>query len=264
MASDPTRDEVMEKFSKNLKKLLDKREPSGTPKRKHHHSSRGVRFNPETVDVSFGGTESSGKIKDLTLDSTKIDIQIDVDGDKRERSRGNSRNPPKSSMDNGTNNEFKVPSSKPSKPNHSTDASRPKSPRRNSASETKQNNNKHANGHSIGSNGSSFVNGQPCTPVRRHTMDQLKKAEGGMSTPDCFNPVSLAETPGSSLSLKNRKPSDDGHITEDSSVTVAVRVRPFSARQVNLRYSGFSLLCSEHLVLRRYTNLKIGNNGFQQ
>ena len=231
MASDPARDEVMKKFSRNLKKLLDNRD--NKPSKSHsHQSQRGVRFNPRTVDVSFGGTETSGKIKDLALDTANIDIDICVSTEKTDKLKENFQPKSRGTSDGRIDKGFKVPTSKPSKGSNGPEPGSSRSPRRNSDSEAKRE-------HSSKSNGTqnvitpvlNSINNQVHTPIRRHTMDQLKQSSLGIGTPDCFKPVAF-ETPMSTLKMKMKRnrSDDDSNITEDSSVTVAVRVRPFSSR----------------------------------
>ena len=71
------------------------------------------------------------------------------------------------------------------------------------------------------------------TPARKSLPDHLK-SNGVRGTPDCFNPVSfdtpLIKSRQSSGDVWNSSLSRDSIESDSSSMTVAVRVRPFSAR----------------------------------
>ena len=132
---------------------------------------KSVKFNPETIETSFGGTQTPGRIKTDTI------------------------------LKNGVSNS-----------NQSNSVSR-----RNSETVS---NTGFKTCPPIMSIGASDVS---ITPVRRHTMDDIH----AQSTPECFHPVQF-ETP---VAKNNKAATDLNESDEDSSsVTVAVRVRPFSQR----------------------------------
>lgn len=191
---DSSGNEIMKRFSNNLRRMIEDRE---------NLAAKSVTFSAETVETSFGGTQTPGQIKDS---SVLIDHSQQV-------------------MNRNNSSSAKVLISKPMyvKPavsKHTKQTGRDQSPRRVSES---------------------LIHDKPSTPVksvtgygasddvnmtlRRHTMERL--CGRVTTTPECFKPVSL-ETPKTrqhrcSVDILG----DDGH---DSSMTVAVRVRPFNKR----------------------------------
>ena len=197
--SDP-RDELLKKFSKNFRKVIENREQNSTPV--HVGTSRSVKFNPETYDVSIGGTETTGHINmDTTTDTSSMSVSTCSSTSEQEVSviEVPLEHRPKV-ITNG------VPSSVPR-----LDAN----PSRDSPARKLL--------------GSRFLRNQGMsTPVSGNRF--LDK--GLAATPDCYQGVDF-ETP-SNRGLKHRRSSSsemDTTTDEDgSSVTVAVRVRPFNSK----------------------------------
>ena len=64
-SSEGPRDELMRKFSKNMRKVMSTRDFP-----KESLPSKAVKFNAETIETSFGGTQTPGKIKELSMVET--------------------------------------------------------------------------------------------------------------------------------------------------------------------------------------------------
>ena len=198
------KDELVRKFANKMRRAMQSRENFVVP-------PKSVKFNPETMETSIGGTQTPGNVKVKSVDDTMSSIL----------------------STSTVSSILSTSSSILESPTPNTAALKPPSPatrrrseipipvrdltanfeRRASATEK----------HDI------KMNETPTKPdmmnrfLRRHTLEQ--------ATPECFNPVSF-ETPAvlgkhrRTLSAEHESQKED----DCSSMTVAVRVRPFSKR----------------------------------
>ena len=187
---DSSSNEIMQRFSVNLRRMIENRE---------NLAAKSVTFSAATVETSFGGTQTPGRIKDSSVLS---------DSGQRVINRSN----------------VKPLISKPVhvKASVSKQACRDQSPRRASENVIRD---KTVVG--VKSETGRGLSADTCvTPSRRHTMD--RSCGRVSSTPECFKPVTL-ETPRTKQQERRSVDilGDDSH---DSSMTVAVRVRPLHKR----------------------------------
>ena len=282
------KDDLMQRFSMNFRKLLEDRENvGGTPK--------SVTFNPETVETSFGGSQTPGRIKDTSvhLDFTHVDAKLKEAAESKEESKSKDMESKEESKskDKDAKERIKSKDEDTKEETKSRDKNTKGTPKRigtpNSVRKAKPQTNGHISKdrnitkplHSIDAdtslkakavlkaakskvnnglpnqfkpeplksvkpsadiktpkknlmNGS--VRGSFQTPDKRHSFDLLKDSSYS-GTPDCFNPVTF-ETPHSKARLSGGDTSVSGSSrdasmeSDASRMTVAVRVRPFSAR----------------------------------
>ena len=267
-----SQDEIMKKFSKNFRRLMETRENvPGSPK--------SVSFNPETVETSFGGSQTPGQIKDTsvhldfsvvdarrkeqnatkdqdcgdsTLESTDESITTSKDNASNETSRKpGSLSTTSTKTKLQTNGHLSKDRSSKTKPLQTNDTE--KTVRVKSAPVLKNVKSKLNGGlpnqfkpdcrsttpvtqvaecktpkktHLNGTTNSNFQ-----TPDRQYTLDHLKDPLHTSGTPECFNPVTF-ETPRCKprWSSGDTSGSNSSMESDASSMTVAVRVRPFSSR----------------------------------
>ena len=186
-STDSSSNEIMQRFSVNLRRMIENRE---------NLAAKSVTFSTATVETSFGGTQTPGRIKDSSVLS---------DSGQQVINRSN----------------VKPLISKPMyvKASVSKQACRDQSPRRASENVIRDKT-------TVGVKSETVLSADSCvTPLRRHTMERLRDRVS--STPECFKPVTL-ETPRT----KQQRRSVDilGDDSTDSSMTVAVRVRPLHKR----------------------------------
>ena len=220
------KDDIVKKFSQNLRRMIDSRNSPRQDGCSAHDRLRTVKFNSQTIETSFCGTQTPGKIKDSSVLSdcsvtssssagsvhASVSVLVgraDAGGKARSdehvvRSSGES-----SSDDDGRSGQRDVIRTTVTADGCSVgsrlvvDVS---SPRRNSESVVSE----------------SATGG--ATPLRRHTVDRVMKQDA-VGTPECFKPVSLGTPVKATLRGEHIGQLDDG-----SGITVAVRVRPFSRR----------------------------------
>jgi len=174
----------------------------------HRYNSPRVRFNPETVETSFGGTQLSGHIRESSILSN--DSRLDVDTFTAMKTQ---------------DTHFLMPSA--SKTSRSVEShSQLRTPKRTKSDHGFVTPTKTSLQYSI--------QARSRTPVRKHSVDILKH---GSQTPECFNPVTI-ETP---QPASRHRHSEELLKSEDCGITVAVRVRPFSIRFARL-FSYFILV----------------------
>ena len=157
-----------------------------------HTPNKSVKFNPLTVETSIGGTSTPGKIRSSLPLTEKQEAALAGALKKA--------------------NLFKTPERKNSKPPTGPRRSEPMTGYSPATPAYRKDDNSKKSG--------------PKTPLRRFTLDDKLP-----STPECFNPVSIGTPVTHSSSHGNSHHSKlDDSMDENSSVTVAVRVRPFSQR----------------------------------
>lgn len=203
--------------------------PNDLKRRENIQTSPGiksVKFNTETIETSIGGTQSTGKIKppvpesfSFTTDESSLSTNNSVD---------NSLSPNGGSLDNGTS----------SVSENSSDSSSSVNDNNNSsvtiqvsveADVYKENYLTPVKGTS-GNFRTAFdhldldniTSPSMRTPRRRYTLDDKL-----LQTPECYSAVHM-ESPRTRLGRFVNELSMDGE--DSSSVTVAVRVRPYSQR----------------------------------
>ena len=191
---DSSGNEIMKRFSNNLRRVIENRE---------NLIGKAVTFSTETVETSFGGTQCAGRIKDSSVLSDNGQ-QVS----KLTCSDGSHAKPPESEA-------------KPFVSKNVKQHCREESPRRVSESliQSKPRTPMTAKSDMV------HDTGTDTTPLRRHTVDKL--CGRVMTTPECFKPVTL-ETPKSKSQRCSSELLGDGGT--NSSMTVAVRVRPLNKR----------------------------------
>ena len=202
------RDEILKKFSKNFRRVLENRENLLADK--PVNPSKSVKFDPEIVETSIGGTQSLGRINQLS------DTSISSYSSSSTTTGNNST---LSSSDNSSSDSctFNGSLSQSYIDTSSFNSNSSSSKRRSVSSSQNQNTHRQRRSSTKG-----FIT--PSKVPRRLTGDGPLR-----STPECFNPVSF-ETPKPKNAYRRSaslEPRDD---QDSSSVTVAVRVRPFTTR----------------------------------
>ena len=199
------RDELLKKFSKNFRRVMENRENLLADK--PIHPPKSVKFDPDIVETSIGGTQSLGRINQLS--DTSISSY--------------------SSTSTTTGNSSTL----------SSDSSSSDSCTFNGSLSQSYIDTSSINGHNVNSSTHRRSVDQIAQRQRRSstkgfiTPSKLPRRLTGdgplPSTPECFNPVSF-ETPKPKSAARRSaslEPRDD---QDNSSVTVAVRVRPFTTR----------------------------------
>ncbi len=181
---------------------------------------KSVKFNPRTIETSFGGTHHHGKIheasvvlfaEDNNLAKTKSDLKQTSQSERKKSVLNNNKlqseavaTPPAQSKKRSSDTAVKHPS----KSHVAENATTPKTQR-----------------------GSATKQPTPLKTPRVSLADPL--ARPAVATPDCFNPVAI-ETPvpkaKRARSSVHGLADDVFKQEDDSEITVAVRVRPFNQR----------------------------------
>ena len=220
---DSSGNEIMKRFSNNLRRVIENRE---------NLIGKAVTFSTETVETSFGGTQSAGRVKDSSVlsDNGQQVFKLSRSDDSRAK-----------------------PSQSETKPFVSKNVKqhcREESPRRVSESliQTKPRTPVTVKSDTVHDSGADM------TPLRRHTVDKL--CGRVTTTPECFKPVTL-ETPKSKPQRCSSDLLTDGGT--NSSMTVAVRVRPLNKRwsiiptEDSLSFMFFDqILCTFLLKIQSY------------
>ncbi len=203
------RDELLKKFSKNFRKVLENRENLLADK--PSNPGKSVKFDPEVVETSIGGTQSLGRINRST-DSTSSSSFLSSTTTEGNTSTGSGSSSDSFTFNGSLNQSYIL------------------------------NDSSSVNGRV--SEGSSILNKRISNPPKpRHSLKgvttpsriptRLTAENTAPSTPECFNPVAF-ETPLSKAKLRRSSANNSLEHTQDdensSSVTVAVRVRPFGTR----------------------------------
>ena len=234
MEGKSSRDETVHKFSTNFRKYLENHKVTSE---KSNAARPVVKFNRQTIETSIGGTQRAGEINvDSTIDESSLSFMANSSTDTTmSTSCGEDSviyNPnfkPNSRADTTTKT-LHMPSTR----NTTRKLSGKTSLLNRALSEDERRRSESA----VRSGDAGVFDKLPVpvkdlgrtTPTRRHTLDQSRL----LKTPECFNTVSF-ETP--LAKGKHRRSSADlyGNGDDDStSVTVAVRVRPYSQRYVYL------------------------------
>lgn len=189
---DSSGNEIMKRFSNNLRRMIENRE---------NLVGKAVTFSTETVETSFGGTHSAGRIMDSSV--------LSDNGQQVFNRGGSSAKPPLSET-------------KPFVSKNAKQYGRDQSPRRVSESLI---HNKPRTPVSAKSETVNDTSGDTA-PLRRHTMERL--CGRVMTTPECFKPVTLETPKAKPQRCSSDLLGDEGH---NSSMTVAVRVRPLNKRE---------------------------------
>ena len=173
--------------------------------------NKSVKFNPQTIETSFGGTHTPGRIKTDASVISSVQSKIDTGlsnlasrrkSDSNIQDQLNKTTTPVLSLNTRTTNQEQNQLCTPVKKTVVNDHV------------------KRAPVMSLQTKASQETNG---TPSRRFTLDSLVSM-----TPECFNTVQI-ETPVAVVKTKQNADLNDSE-EDSSSVTVAVRVRPFSQR----------------------------------
>ena len=197
------RDELLKKFSKNFRRVMENRENLLADK--PIHPPKSVKFDPDIVETSIGGTQSLGRINQLSDTSiSSYSSTSTTTGNSSTLSSDNSSSD--SCTFNGSLSQSYIDTSSINGHNVSS------STKRKSVDQNAQRR----------SSTKGFIT--PSKLPRRLTGDGPLP-----STPECFNPVSFETPKPKSVARRSAslEPRDD---QDNSSVTVAVRVRPFSTR----------------------------------
>ncbi len=199
------RDEVLRRFSKNFRKMVENRENLAPEKPSVSRQGRTVKFDPEIVETSIGGTQSLARINRLS-DTSLSSYSSSSTATGNSSVLSNNSSSSDSCTFNGSLSHSYIDTS--SIISAGDTPIKTKSRSFASASRTKRSSSKE------------FV-----TPSKLLN----KRLTGEVSTPECFNQVSF-ETPRPKSAQKRKSSVEPGASEDSSSVTVAVRVRPFSTR----------------------------------
>ena len=201
------RDEILKKFSKNFRRVLENRENLLADK--PVNPSKSVKFDPEIVETSIGGTQSLGQINQLSDTSISSYSSSTTTGNNSTLSSSDSSSSDSCTFNGSLSQSYIDTSSFNS--NITNLSSQSKSVTQNAQRQRR-------------SSTKGFIT--PSKVPRRLTGDHGPLP----STPECFNPVSFETPKPRSAHRRSSASLDPGDDQDSSSVTVAVRVRPFTTR----------------------------------